>query len=66
MGLVEQTPTKNELLARELQVETLVEAERAQAFPLYDDRNPLSAVKGVVIGVVLGGILWAAILWALL
>ena len=33
---------------------------------LDDDRDPLSAARGMSLGVVLGSIMWAVILWVLL
>ncbi len=66
MSLVEQTPTQDELLSHEAQNEAPAEGEWAKTAHLDDDSDPLSAARGVVFGVLLGGIIWAVILWALL
>ena len=63
MGLVERTPTQDELLAHETQSEAPAEGEWVKAALLDDDSDPLSPARGVVVGVLLGGIIWAAILW---
>ena len=66
MNLVERTPTQDELLSHETQSEMPVESEWAKTAHLDDDSDPLSAARGVVFGVFLGGIIWAVILWVLL
>ncbi len=66
MGLLERTPTQDELLSHETQSEAPAVGKWAKAAQLDDDSDPLSAARGVAVGVLLGGIIWAAILWALL
>ncbi len=66
MGLVERTPTQDELLSHDTQSETPAEGEWAKAAHLNDDSDPLSATRGAMWGVFLGGIVWAVILWVLL
>ena len=66
MGLVERTPTQDELLPHETQSEMPVESEWEKTVDLDDDSDPLSAARGAVWGVFFGGILWAVILWVLL
>ncbi len=65
MGLVERTPTQDELLSRGTPSEAPAVGEWAKPAVLDDDSDPLSAARGVAVGVLLGGIIWAAILWAL-
>jgi hypothetical protein len=66
MGLVEQTPTHDGLLSHDTQSQAPAAGEWAKAAHLDDDRDPLRAARGVVMGVLLGGIIWAVILWVLL
>ena len=66
MGLVERTPTQDELLSHDTQSEAPAESEWAKTAHLDDDSDPLRAARGVVVGVLLGGIIWAMILWVLL
>jgi len=65
MGLVERTPTQDELLVHETQSEAPAEGEWVKVALLDDDSDPLSPARGVAVGVLLGGIIWGAILWAL-
>jgi hypothetical protein len=65
MGLVERTPTQDELLSRGTPSEAPAEGEWVKTALLDDDSDPLSPARGVVVGVLLGGIIWGAILWAL-
>ncbi len=66
MSLVERTPTQDELLSHETQSDMPAESEWAKTIHLDDDSDPLSAARGVVLGVFLGGIIWAVIFWMLL
>ncbi len=66
MGLVERTPTQVELLSHETQSEMPVESEWAKTAHLDDASDPLSAARGAVWGVLLGGIIWAVVLWVVL
>ncbi len=66
MGLVERTPTQDELLFHDTPSQAPAEGEWAKAAHLDDDSDPLRAARGVVVGVLLGGIIWAVILWVLL
>ncbi len=65
MGLLERTPTQDELLSHETQSEAPAVGEWAKPAQLDDDSDPLSAARGVAVGVLLGGIIWGVILWAL-
>jgi len=66
MGLVERTSTQDELQSYERQSEAPAEGEWVNAAHPDDDSDPLGAARGVVVGVLLGGIIWAVILWVLL
>ena len=66
MGLVERTPTQDELLSRGTPGEAPAVDEWVKTAHLDDDSDPLSAARGVAVGVLLGGIIWAVILWVLL
>ena len=66
MGLVERTPTQDELLSHETQNQAPAEGDWAKTAHLDDDSDPLSAARGVAWGVLLGGGMWAIILWVLL
>ncbi len=66
MGLVERTPTQDELLSHETQSEAPAEDSMGLIAGLRDDSDRLAAARGIMIGMVLGIILWAVILWVLL
>jgi hypothetical protein len=66
MGLVERTPTGDELLSHETQSEAPAEIEWVKTALQDDVGDPLSSARGVAVGVLLGGIIWAVFLWALL
>ena len=66
MGLLKSLATQDELLSYERQGEAPVEGEWAKTAHLDDDSDPLSGARGVMWGVVLGSLIWAVILWALL
>ncbi len=66
MGLVEQTPTHDGLLSHDTQRQAPAAGEWAKAAHPDDDSDPLRAARGVVVGALLGGIIWAVILWVLL
>ncbi len=66
MSLVEQTPTQDELLSHETPSEAPAEDSMGLIAGLRDDSNRLAAARGIMIGMVLGIILWAVILWVLL
>jgi hypothetical protein len=66
MSLVEQTPTQDEPLSHETQSKAPAEDSMGLIAGLRDDSNRLAAARGIMIGMVLGIILWAVILWVLL
>ncbi len=66
MSLVEQTPTQDELRSHETPSEAPAEDSMGLIAGLRDDSNRLAAARGIMIGMVLGIILWAVILWVLL
>jgi hypothetical protein len=53
----------DELLSHETQSEAPAEDSMGLIAGLRDDGNRLAAVRGIVIGTVVGIIIWAAILW---
>ena len=58
MSPAEQTPTQDELLS-ERDSEAPAEDSRGLIAGLRDDGNRLAAVRGILIGAVLGGTIWA-------
>ncbi len=66
MGPVERTLTQDELLSHDTRSEAPAAGEWVKAAHPDDARDPLSAARGVVVGVLLGSIIWAVILWVLL
>ena len=66
MGLLRRLDAEDELLSYEWHSEPPAKSETAQTADLDDDSDPLSAARSALWGVILGGIMWAAILWALL
>ena len=66
MGLLDRGATTDELLSHETQSEAPVEGGRELIAGLRDDSNRLAAARGIMIGTVLGGIICAVVLWALL
>jgi hypothetical protein len=65
MGLLNRSATQEELLSHETQSEAPADSEWVKTAHLDDDSDPLSAARGVVWGVLLGGIIWVVILWVL-
>lgn len=66
MGLQAHLDAEGDLLSDDLYKEQIATGKTPQAVDLYDDRDPLRAARGMFIGVILGSVLWAAILWVLL
>jgi hypothetical protein len=66
MGLQQRLEAGSESLSYELLREQSTAHQTIWAVDLDDDRGPLSAARGIVLGLFLGSILWAAILWVLL
>ena len=66
MGLHMHLDAEGDLFSHDLHKEQNATGKTPQAVDLYDDSDPLRAARGTFVGVILGGILWAAILWVLL
>ena len=66
MGLLQSTASQDELLCYESQSEAPAEIEGTKTDYLVEHGGPLNAARGIMLAAVLGGFVWAAILWALL
>jgi len=66
MGQLQRLEAEDEILFREWLGQVSAKPDPAQPFDLADDGDPLSAARGAVWGVILGSIMWSAILWGLL
>ena len=66
MGLQIGLEAEGYLLPHDLRKGQSATGQIPQSIDLQDDSDPMRAARGTVIAVVLGSILWAAILWALL
>jgi hypothetical protein len=60
------TQSKPSRLGSKAEEKAPTTGERSKIAELVDDSDPLSAARGAVLGVALGSIVWAVILWALL
>ena len=65
MGQLRRVDTKDELLFYEWPGEASAKPETARIVDLDDDGDHLSAATGAFWGVILGGLMWAVILWVL-
>ncbi len=61
MSLVERTPNQDELLSSERVSEAPAEDSGGLIAGLRDDGNKLAAARGIMIGTVVGIIIWAVI-----
>jgi hypothetical protein len=66
MGLQQRLEAGGESMSYDLLREQSTAHQMNWAVDLDDDCGPLSAARGIVLGVFLGSILWVAILWVLL
>ncbi|HEX9770391.1 MAG TPA: hypothetical protein VGA50_14555 [Kiloniellales bacterium] len=66
MGLLKRPVTQDELLIYEGRSKDPAEGQDTKIAGTGDDGDPLSAARGTVLAVVLGGIIWAVVLWVLL
>jgi hypothetical protein len=65
MGLLKPPATQDKLHSYQRESEAPVEDSMGLIAGLRDDSNRLAAARGIMIGTVLGIILWAVILWVL-
>ena len=63
MGLLDRLIIQDELRSREARGEMPMESKGARNTILPDRDDRLAAARGVVVGTVLGMIVWAVILW---
>ncbi len=66
MGLLKPPATQDELHSYQRESEAPAEGGRGMIAGLRDDSNRLAAARGIMIGTVLGIIIWAVILWVVL
>ena len=66
MGLLKRLPLQDEPHFDETRHVKPAEGKWDKSVDLDDDSDPLSAARGAVLGVFLGGIIWAVLLWAIL
>ena len=65
MGILKRPATNGELRSREAPGEMPEKGEAAERAILPNREDRLAAARGVVIGTILGSIVWAVILWGL-
>jgi hypothetical protein len=65
MGQLKRLAAEEELFSSEWGRIAPAKDERYKATDLDDNGDPLSAARGVVLGMLLGSSMWAAILWSL-
>ena len=66
MGFHTHFDAEGDLSSYDLHKEQMVTGKTPQAFDPYDDGDPMRAARGMLIGVSIGSIFWAAIIWVLL
>lgn len=66
MGLLERPAAPDALLDTEWQSKAPADGEGATTAHVRDAGDPLSAARGTLLAAVLGGVIWAPILWVLL
>jgi hypothetical protein len=63
---LQEISTQDEPLSHETQSKAPAEDSKGLIAGLHDDGNRLAAVRGIMIGAVLGGTIWAVVLWVLI
>ena len=66
MGLQKRLEAEGDLLSYNLRKEPTATRKTPQAVDLHEDSDPLRTARGVFMGVIVGSILWATILWVVL
>lgn len=66
MGLPQHSTMSEDLCHFDIERTAPAESKRAEIDHSIEDGDPLSAARGIALAVVLGGFMWAAILWVVL
>ena len=66
MGLLKRPATHDDMLVYEGRSNAPDDGPSTKVAATDDGGDPLSAARGAILGVVMGGIIWAVVLWVLL
>jgi hypothetical protein len=67
MGVTKSSPAEQDLLSyASPKSQAPAKRDGPGMAELFDESDPIGAAKGTALGVILGGLLWAVIFWAIL
>lgn len=66
MGLPKHSTITEDLCHFDIEESAPAESKRAEADYPIEEKDPISAARGISLAVVLGGLMWAVILWIVL
>ena len=66
MGLVKRSAAQDDALSYEWESDAPADGKDSAIDELLDDGDPISAARGTIVGVIVGGVIWAVIFWMML